>query len=253
MKGLTVLQGHARFTGPHTLRGRRRGADAPKIFLNVGGRASVPDMPGVNDVDYLTNTSILKLDTLPEHLVIVGGSYIGLEFAQMYRRFGAEVTIVEKGPRLIAREDEDISDDHPRHPARPRASPCAPAPSASRFAPGARRRRGAGRLHPGRAEEIGSHVLLAVGRQPNTDDLGLDKAGVAVDARGYITVDDSCAPMCRASGRWATATAAALSPIPPTTISRSSPPICWTALHARSMTACTATRSTSIRRWAGSA
>jgi thioredoxin reductase len=110
MDGLTVIEGHARFERPDAIRVGESLLKAPRIFINVGGRASVPDMPGVGTVDYLTNTSILKLETVPRHLVVVGGSYIGLEFAQMYRRFGAGVTIVEKGPRLIAREDEDVSE-----------------------------------------------------------------------------------------------------------------------------------------------
>src|SRR4051794_18101055 len=110
MDGLTVVEGHARFEGPDVLRVDEHLLRAPRIFINVGGRASVPDMPGVGTVDYLTNSSILALDAVPRHLVVVGGSYIGLEFAQMYRRFGAAVTVVEKGPRLIAREDEDVSE-----------------------------------------------------------------------------------------------------------------------------------------------
>src|ERR671916_2787341 len=110
MDGLTVIEGHARFEGPDVVRIGESLLKASRIFINVGGRASVPDMPGIGTVAYLPNTSILKLDAVPRHLVVVGGSYIGLEFAQMYRRFGAEVTVVEKGPRLIAREDEDVSD-----------------------------------------------------------------------------------------------------------------------------------------------
>jgi pyruvate/2-oxoglutarate dehydrogenase complex dihydrolipoamide dehydrogenase (E3) component len=110
MDGLTVIEGHARFQEPDVLRVDESLLRAPRIFINVGGRASVPDMPGVGTVDYLTNASILELDTVPRHLIVVGGSYVGLEFAQMYRRFGAEVTVVEKGPRLIAREDEDVSE-----------------------------------------------------------------------------------------------------------------------------------------------
>src|SRR3954463_16390789 len=110
MDGLTVIEGHARFERPDAIRVGESLLKAPRIFINVGGRASVPDMPGVGTVDYLPNTSILKLDTIPRHLVVVGGSYIGLEFAQMYRRFGAKVTVIEKGPRLIAREDEDVSE-----------------------------------------------------------------------------------------------------------------------------------------------
>src|SRR6476619_1082314 len=109
MDNCTLIRGHARFTDPHTIAVDDKLLTADKIFLNVGGRAVVPDMPGLSDIDYMTNVGILDLDTLPEHLVIIGGSYIALEFAQMYRRFGAEVTVIEKGPRLTSREDEDVS------------------------------------------------------------------------------------------------------------------------------------------------
>jgi pyruvate/2-oxoglutarate dehydrogenase complex dihydrolipoamide dehydrogenase (E3) component len=189
MDGLTVLRGHARFEGPATIRVGDALLTAPRIFLNVGGRALVPDMPGVNDVPYLTNTSILDLDRVPDHLVVVGGSYIGLEFAQMYRRFGAAVTVVERGPRLVAREDEDVSAaireilEAEGIAVRTGAACIAFAP-----APG-----GVGvrvDCTAGAPEVIGSDVLLAVGRRPNTDDLGLDRAGIATDARGYIPVDD---------------------------------------------------------------
>ena len=118
MPGCTVMQGHARFESADTVRVGEELLTAPRIFINVGGRAAVPDMPGVSEVDYLTNSTILGLDRVPEHLVVVGGSYIGLEFAQMHRRFGAEVTVVEKGPRLIAREDEDGFGGHPGHSRR---------------------------------------------------------------------------------------------------------------------------------------
>ena len=106
----TVIDGHARFEGPDRVRVGERTLSAPRIFVNVGGRASVPDLPGIRDVSFLTNSSMLALDRVPEHLVVVGGSYVGLEFGQMYRRFGAQVTIVEKSPRLVAREDEDVSE-----------------------------------------------------------------------------------------------------------------------------------------------
>ena len=109
LKNCTVIQGHARFESPHTVVVNDEVLQADKILINVGGRASVPDMPGIHDVSFLTNSSIMDIDFLPEHLVIVGGSYVGLEFAQIYRRFGSEVTIVEMGPRLIGREDEDVS------------------------------------------------------------------------------------------------------------------------------------------------
>jgi pyruvate/2-oxoglutarate dehydrogenase complex dihydrolipoamide dehydrogenase (E3) component len=192
MDGLTIIKGHARFEGPGVVRIDERLLKAPRIFINVGGRASVPDMPGVRTVDYLTNTSILKLDTVPRHLIVVGGSYVGLEFAQMYRRFGAEVTIIEKGPRLIAREDEDVSEAVREILAdegivvRSGATCIGLKPYLDGVAVDID-------CASGEPEAVGSHVLLAVGRRPNTDDLGLDKAGVATDARGYIVVDDSLA------------------------------------------------------------
>jgi len=192
MDGLTVFQGHARFEGPDRIRIGEAVLKAPRIFINVGGRASVPDMPGIDQVDYLTNTSILRLDTVPKHLVVVGGSYIGLEFAQIYRRFGAQVTVVEKGPRLIAREDEDVSEairkilTEEGITVRTSANCIAFRPHPDGVAVGVD-------CTSGEPEVTGSHVLLAVGRRPNTDDLGLDKAGVATDARGYITVDDGLA------------------------------------------------------------
>ena len=190
MKGCTLIRGHARFEGAHALRVGDQLLEADRIFLNVGGRAVAPDMPGLAELDYLTNVGILKLNTIPAHLVVIGGSYIALEFAQMYRRFGARVTVVERGPRLTAREDEDVSaaikdileaegidivlgadaisftkqdDDSAGFTVTPRdgATPIA-----------------------------GSHLLVAVGRQPNTDDLGLEVAGVDTDGRGYIVVDD---------------------------------------------------------------
>lgn len=187
MDGCTVFRGHARFVDPHTVRVDDQELRADRIFLNVGGRAMVPDIPGLTEVDFLTNVSILELDTLPRHLVIVGGSYIALEFAQMFQRFGSQVTVVERGPRLAAREDEDVSavikeileaegikiflgaDDI-------RIAKCE---NGFELTPRAG------------AEPIrGSRLLLAVGRRPNTDDLGLEAAGVQTDARGYIIVDD---------------------------------------------------------------
>jgi pyruvate/2-oxoglutarate dehydrogenase complex dihydrolipoamide dehydrogenase (E3) component len=200
MDGLTVVEGHARFEEPDVVRVDGSLLRAPRIFINVGGRASVPDMPGVGTVDYLTNTSILKLDTIPRHLIVVGGSYIGLEFAQMYRRFGAEVTVVEKGPRLIAREDEDVSEAVREILAdegivvRTDATCIGFKPHADGVAVDLD-------CASGEPVTVGSRVLLAVGRRPNTDDLGLDRAGVAVDDRGYIVVDESLAS--NVPGIWA--------------------------------------------------
>ncbi len=185
----TVIQGHARFQSANTVVVNNEALEADKIFINVGGRARVPDMPGIHDVPYLTNSSMMNIDVLPAHFIVVGGSYVGLEFAQIYRRFGSEVTVIEMGPRLIGREDEDISDAvreileaegiHVRLNAK-----CV---SLGKRDPGV----AVGlTCDEGPPEVVGTHVLLAVGRTPNTDDLGLDRAGVTTDHRGYIAVDD---------------------------------------------------------------
>lgn len=190
MTGLTLLRGHARFTGPRTISVDGEDLTAPRIFLNVGGRASVPDMPGVGEVPHLDNTDMVALETVPDHLVVVGGSYVGLEFAQMYRRFGAAVTVVERGKRLIAHEDPDVSDavrkilEDEGITVRTGANCIAFAGHASGVAVSID-------CEAGDPVVVGSHVLLAVGRRPNTDDLGLDAAGIVTDAKGYITVDDA--------------------------------------------------------------
>jgi len=200
MDGLTFLRGHARFESPYRIRVGDAALEAPRIFLNVGGRAAVPDMPGIGEVEYLTNSNIIGLETVPQHLVIVGGSYIGLEFAQMYRRFGARVTVIEMGPRLIGREDPDISDairailEGEGIEVRTSACCIRLAKHDHGVAVGVDCAEGA-------PEVVGSHVLLAVGRRPNTDDLGLDKAGIATDARGYIQVDERLAT--NVEGVWA--------------------------------------------------
>ncbi|CAN7211751.1 FAD-containing oxidoreductase [Aminobacter sp. LjRoot7] len=189
MKGCTLYRGHARFEGPHEVRVGDELLHGERIFINVGGRANILDMPGIGDVTYLTNTSMMEVDFLPRHLVVVGGSYIGLEFAQMFRRFGSEVTVVEKGPRLISREDEDVSEavkgilEHEGIALRLNAECISFARHANGVQVGVD-------CTSGDRAVVGSHVLLAIGRKPNTDDLGLDKAGVAMDKRGYIEVDD---------------------------------------------------------------
>ncbi len=189
MENLTVIEGHGRLESANTVSVNGKTLEADRIVLNVGGRAVVPDMPGIGEVDYLINTNIMDVDFLPEHLVIIGGSYIGLEFAQMYRRFGSRVTVVEMGSRLIGREDEDISEAVADILAGEGIdvrlnSDCI----------GLARRDGrvavTASCEPGPEEIVGSHVLLAVGRKPNTDDLGLEAAGVEADGRGYIVVDD---------------------------------------------------------------
>jgi pyruvate/2-oxoglutarate dehydrogenase complex dihydrolipoamide dehydrogenase (E3) component len=187
MTGATLIRGHARFEDPHTVSVDGELLRADKIFLNVGGRAIVPDIPGLSDVDYLTNVGILDLAILPEHLVVIGGSYIALEFAQMYRRFGARVSVVEKGQRLTSREDEDVS-------AAIKEILEAEGIDIHLDATDMRitKQENGFHLHPREGAEpvSGSHVLVATGRQPNTDDLGLDAAGVETDARGFVKVDD---------------------------------------------------------------
>lgn len=189
MQNVELIRGHARFDGPKTITVSGERLTAPKIFLNVGARAFIPDMPGLTEVPFLTNSGIIALEDLPRHLVIVGGSYIGLEFAQIYRRFGAEVTIIERSDRLISHEDEDVSEAVQEILE---AEGIAVRTSVTCI--------GFSKHEAGVAVSIeceidstpivGSHVLVAVGRKPNTDDLGLDKAGVTVSERGYITVDD---------------------------------------------------------------
>ncbi len=186
---LTVYQGHARFADVHQVRVGDELLNAEKIFINVGGRASVPRLRGLDQVGYLNNSTMMNVDFLPEHLIVIGGSYVGLEFAQMYRRFGSKVTVVEMAARPIQREDEDVSD----------AIQKVLENEGINFRLGAEcialeKRGNQVVVHVECTSDdktvVGSHVLLAVGRVPNTSDLGLDKAGVAVDQRGYIQVDD---------------------------------------------------------------
>ncbi len=195
MEGLdhvTVYRGHARFDGPRSVTVNGERLEAERVFINVGGRATVPDMPGLGEVAYHTNATIMDLDTLPEHLIVVGGSYIGLEFAQIFRRFGSRVTVVEMAERLIAREDPEVSNaireflEAEGIEVRLNARCISAEPDPAGVAIGADCTEGAPRI-------AGSHLLLAVGRRPNTDDLGLDAAGIATDKRGYITVDDQLA------------------------------------------------------------
>lgn len=192
MKGLAhgvVFEGHARFESPNTVAVGAERLTAPKVFINVGARAAIPGISGLTEIEYLTNSSIMNVNFLPEHLIILGGSYIGLEFGQMYRRFGSRVTILESGPRLAAKEDEDVStailgiltkegidvrlNTKTTRFSRQEGGLAAQIESASQS-----------------QQILGTHLLIAVGRRPNTDDLGLERAGVATDSRGYIQVDD---------------------------------------------------------------
>ena len=187
--GVTVIEGHARFEGQHAVRVGDRLLEAPQIFINVGGRASVPAITGIADVPHLDNVTMMDIDTLPRHLVIVGGSYIGLEFAQMYRRFGSEVTVVEMMSGLIAREDPEVSAaikdilEAEGITIRLKAECLAVRREGDGVAVGVE-------CDEEPREIVGSHLLLATGRRPNTDDLDCERAGIVLDKRGYIVVDD---------------------------------------------------------------
>ncbi len=191
MKNVTLVHGHARFASPRSIAVGERILESERIFLNVGARAFVPDMPGAKDVPLLTNSTMMELDAVPEHLLIIGGSYIGLEFAQMYRRFGAKVTVIEKAPKLLAREDDDVAAAireilEGEGIAIRTGAECM-----------ALRRQGERivvemQCRSGEPLAEGSHLLMAVGRRPNTDDLNLESTKVELDERGYIRVDDQC-------------------------------------------------------------
>jgi pyruvate/2-oxoglutarate dehydrogenase complex dihydrolipoamide dehydrogenase (E3) component len=200
MPNCTVYKGHARFESARSVSVDGQVLTSEQIFINVGGRPRIPTFPGIGDVTFLTSTSLLELQELPAHLVIIGGSYVGLEFAQMYRRFGSDVTVIEKQPHLLSREDPEV----------------AAAIQSALQAEGIQIRLGAecieltrdgesvtANVHcsSGSPKIIGSHVLIAVGRMPNTDDLGLEKAGVKTDHLGYIQVDDEL--RSTVSGIWA--------------------------------------------------
>jgi pyruvate/2-oxoglutarate dehydrogenase complex dihydrolipoamide dehydrogenase (E3) component len=200
MKQVSLVHGQAKFTAPRTVSVDGRSLEAGKIFINVGARAAIPDLPGVKNVPFLTNSTMMGVDFLPEHLVIVGGSYIGLEFAQMYRRFGSKVTVVERAAKLLPREDDDVAQEiraileREGVGIRTDAECMALKKNGNRIVVGLECR-------SGEPVAEGSHVLLAVGRTPNTDDLGLDQANIERDERGFIKVDDEC--RTSAEGVWA--------------------------------------------------
>lgn len=202
----TLLRGHARFVSSHEVRVGDERLVSERIFLNTGARAHVPAMPGLDRVSYLTNTSVLELADLPRHLVIVGGSYVGLEFAQMFRRFGSAVTVIQRGPRLLQREDPDVSDavrailEHEGIAVHLGAECTHFEPRDGQIYAGLRADSGADK-NADSVGVLGSHLLLAVGRRPNTDDLDLERAGVELDARGYVVVDESL--QTTAPGIWA--------------------------------------------------
>lgn len=187
-----VIKGHARFTAPHTVSVNDKTLKSGKIFLNVGGRARIPEIPGLDQVPYLTNATIMDLEVVPPHLIVLGGSAVGLEFAQMYRRFGSEVTVIERSGRVLPREDEDVS----------AAVLDILKKEGINVSLNAQNIVVKGLNNTLNVHNItGSHLLIATGRVPNTDDLGLDKAGIATDAHGYIPVDENCETVAR--GVWA--------------------------------------------------
>jgi pyruvate/2-oxoglutarate dehydrogenase complex dihydrolipoamide dehydrogenase (E3) component len=189
-KGVTVFRGHARFVGKNSVTVDGEDLAAEKIFIDVGGRPLIPRMPGLDKVRFLTNVSMMELDFVPEHLLVVGGSYVGLEFAQALRRFGSRVTVVEMAPRLIGREDEDVSQavqeilEAEGIEVRLEAECLSAEKDGDGVAIGVD-------CKEAEPKARGSHLLLAVGRVPNTDDLGLEAAGIATDKRGYIEVDEA--------------------------------------------------------------
>ena len=249
MHGLTLVRSQARLTAPDAVEVDSETLTAPRLFLNVGARPSRPDMPGIGEVPHLTSTTILELDRVPGHLVVVGGSYIGLEFAQMYRRFGAEVTVVERAPALIPREDPEVSDairgilKAEGIAVRTDADCIALAPGPEGVCVHVSCTEGAPEVH-------GTDVLLAVGRTPNMDDLGLDAVGLSADERSFVPVNERLETAV--PGIWALGDCNGQGAcIPAITTTGSSPRTSSTALIARSRTEFRATRSTSTRRSGG--
>jgi pyruvate/2-oxoglutarate dehydrogenase complex dihydrolipoamide dehydrogenase (E3) component len=185
LEGCTVYEGHGRFVAERKVAVNSSELAADRIFINVGARAAISPIPGLDHAPYLTNSSMMDVDFLPAHLIILGGSYVGLEFAQTYRRFGSEVTVVEAAPRLIAREDEDVSQavadflTEEGIDVRVGSKVIGVEKQGNSIAV---KLDSAGK----NSQIVGTHLLVAVGRRPNTDDLGLDKAGITTDARGYI-------------------------------------------------------------------
>jgi pyruvate/2-oxoglutarate dehydrogenase complex dihydrolipoamide dehydrogenase (E3) component len=199
LKNVALIRGHAAFAAPKQISVDGRALAADRIFINVGARAMVP-IPGAKEVAHLTNTTIMDLDCVPEHLLIVGGSYIGLEFAHMYRRFGSKVTVIEKAPELLGREDDDVAAEV-RAVLEREGIVIRTDAECMELKKKGERIVVAMQCKDGEPIAEGSHVLIAVGRRPNTDDLGLQNAHVEVDERGYVKVDDEC--RTSAQGIWA--------------------------------------------------
>jgi pyruvate/2-oxoglutarate dehydrogenase complex dihydrolipoamide dehydrogenase (E3) component len=189
LESLDIIYGHAAFSGPKTVTVNGEELSADHIFINTGARARLAPIPGIEAVDAMTNEDILELAEVPQHLIVIGGSYIGLEFSQAMRRFGAAVTILEASPRLIGREDPDISEEVRSIMENEGITIYTEASDITLRKVG--HTTVASFQVKGKALEVaGTHLLVATGRQPNTDKLGLDKAGIETDKRGYIKVDD---------------------------------------------------------------
>ncbi|MDT8367803.1 MAG: mercuric reductase [Longimicrobiales bacterium] len=191
---LDLIFGHARFTGPHEIEvelseGGMEALRAPSIFINTGTHNFVPPIDGLDEVAWLDNASLMELGEVPRHLIILGGGFLGMEFGQMFRRFGAEVTVVEAAPRILGREDEDVAEgvceilegEGVRILTGTRAVGVEPDGSAV-----AVRAEGPG----GELRIEGSHLMVAVGRRPSTADLGVETAGIELTERGFVKVDD---------------------------------------------------------------
>ena len=185
LENMSVIYGHGRFEDRNTVIVNDSRVTAPQMFINVGARPSIPDYPGLDEVPYLTSTSIIHLTIVPRHLVVIGGSYIGLEFAQMYRRFGAQVTVVERGPHIASHEDEDVSNAIASIMEAEGITVQTEAANLS-----FRKTAADIEVTTNTGAILASHVLIATGRRPNTDDLGLENAGVEIDQKGFIVVDD---------------------------------------------------------------
>ena len=255
--GVELIYGDAKFIGPKTVEaalnnhGGTRTLAAPLVFINAGARPTVPPIDGLSEIEFLDSTSILELAAVPEHLVVLGGSYIALEFGQMFRRFGSRVTIIEQSGRILGREDGDVSEEMTKILTEDGID-IQTGTKAVRA-----EKAGGGvtlTLHTPSGEKTvsGSHLLVAVGRTPNTDTLGLGAAGIAADTHGYITVGDTLETSVRASTPSAMSKAARRSRISPTTIFGSSKPICWTAAGAKFPTGPYRIRSSPTRSSAGS-
>ncbi len=200
MENVDVYEGHGKFENNKTIKVNEEILEANNIFINVGGRANIPPIQGLNDVSFYTNSSMMSVDFIPEHLIVIGGSYVGLEFAQMYKRFGSKVTIVETAGRLIAREDKDISDNIKEILEDEAINIRLSAECINVNKKGKEILVGVD-CESGDNEVSGSHLLLATGRKPNTHDLGLENTDIEVDERSYIKVDDKL--QTNVSGIWA--------------------------------------------------